>query len=154
SYSVVEVRTSGGLTGYGEGPPVASAGFADARKFWIGRAATSYVTAGPALPLAGAMDMALLDIFGKACNAPVYRVLGGPTRNKVRAFASVQTPAAVEQAAAVGHRAFGVPLPTAAARNQGRAYQRDLESLLEQLRRGHGQDYDFVLEADSSLSPG
>jgi galactonate dehydratase len=154
SYSVVEVRTSGGLAGYGEGPAVAAAVFADVRRFWVGRAATSYVTAGPALALAGAVDMALLDIVGKASNAPVYRVLGGPTRNKVRAFASVQTPAGVEQAAAAGHRAFGVRLPGAAARNQGRAYQRDLEALLEQLRRGHGQDYDFVLEADSSLSPG
>jgi L-alanine-DL-glutamate epimerase-like enolase superfamily enzyme len=30
--------------------------------------------------------MARLDLVGKACNAPVYCVLGGPTRSKVRAL--------------------------------------------------------------------
>src|SRR5437899_517212 len=65
-YSVVRVRTRGGITGFGEGPAVSAGQFAKARQFWTGRPATSYVTTGPALPLAGAMDMALLDIMGKA----------------------------------------------------------------------------------------
>jgi L-alanine-DL-glutamate epimerase-like enolase superfamily enzyme len=32
-----------------------------------------------------------LDIVGKAANAPVYRVLGGPTRSKVRPYSSTRT---------------------------------------------------------------
>jgi galactonate dehydratase len=154
SYAIVEVRTNGGIVGYGEGPLVASADFARVRSFWVGRAASSYVTAGAPLPLAGAMDMALLDIMGKACRAPVYRLLGGPTRHKVRVFTPVDAASGVEFAASSGYRAFGVPLPAGAARNQGRAYQRDLETMLAELRRGRGAEYEFVIQADSALTAG
>jgi galactonate dehydratase len=154
SYTVVEVRTNGSITGFGEGPPVSPAEFAAARRFWIGRPASAYVTAGAPAPLAAAMDMALLDIAGKACRAPVYRLLGGPTRHKVRAFATLSTAGHLESAAGAGYRAFGVSLPAASARNQGRAYQRDVEALLASLRRGPGVAFDFVLEANSALTAG
>ena len=157
SYTIVEVRTDGGIVGYGEGSPAAAGVLADARRFWIGRAATAYVSAGSAPPLAAAMDMALLDITGKACRAPVYRFLGGPTRHKVRAFTSLERAtraAGLERAAAAGYRAFGVPVPPPAARNQGRAYQRDLEALLVELRRDSSGSFDYVLEIDSTLTAG
>ena len=34
----------------------------------------------------GAIDIALWDIKGKACGRPVYELLGGPTRDKVRLY--------------------------------------------------------------------
>jgi galactonate dehydratase len=34
----------------------------------------------------GGLNIALLDIVGQATKAPIYRVLGGPTRNKARAI--------------------------------------------------------------------
>ncbi|GIT59474.1 MAG: hypothetical protein Ct9H300mP19_14220 [Dehalococcoidia bacterium] len=34
----------------------------------------------------GAIDIALWDIKGKSLNKPVYELLGGPTREKVRLY--------------------------------------------------------------------
>src|SRR5436190_3978958 len=38
-----------------------------------------------------AIDMALWDITGKAWGVPVYRLLGGPTRDKVRVYPTAKT---------------------------------------------------------------
>ena len=32
----------------------------------------------------------MLDVLGKFTNAPVYQVLGGPTRNQARALARIE----------------------------------------------------------------
>ncbi|MGH2458302.1 MAG: enolase C-terminal domain-like protein [Chloroflexota bacterium] len=37
-------------------------------------------------PTVGLLDLALWDIAGKARNEPVYRLLGGPTRERIRAY--------------------------------------------------------------------
>jgi galactonate dehydratase len=150
SYSIVRVRTRRGLTGFGEGPPVPDSEFAPIQQYWMGKPATSYTTTGPLLPLSGAVDIALFDIIGKNANAPVYPVLGGPTRNKVRAFTS----ASLQRATAAGYRAVSVTVPSPAARNQGQAYQRDLRKVLESLRSNSGDQFDFVLDGAGLLTPG
>ncbi len=153
TYAVLAVRTRGGLTGHGEGPVPSAADLARARQFWTGRPATAYATAPPGLPLAGAMDMALLDIAGKVCKAPVYRLLGGPTRNKVRALAALTGASDLDRAVAAGFRAFRIPVPKPAARNQGQAYQRSIRQLFETLR-ARGEQFDFVLDAGGALTAG
>jgi len=85
--------------------------------------------------------MALLDVLGKSCKAPVYRLLGGPTRAKVRAFAS---PSALDFPIAV------IDLPAPASRNQGKAYQNRVRTLVDAVPPGS----DFVLQADGRLTPG
>jgi galactonate dehydratase len=157
SYTVLRVKTRSGLTGYGECASITKAELTAAQRFWIGRPATAYVQVKTDSAVNGAVDIALLDIVGKACNAPVYRVLGGPTRNKVRAFTSVnganhsETAAAMKRAASAGYRAFGLTLPPPAARNQGQAYQIEARRLAEELRSQGG---DFVLEGAGILTPG
>jgi galactonate dehydratase len=71
----------------------------------------------------------------------VYRVLGGPTRSKVRAFSSLhsdRSPVAV----------LDVPAPV--WRNQGKAYQNRILELANAIPA----DRDFVLAANGSLTPG
>jgi galactonate dehydratase len=141
-YAVVRVKTRSGLTGWGE---CAQAAEQDARaleKEWTGRPATLHAAVDRSIPLAGALDMAMLDILGKACHAPVYRVLGGPTRNKVRAF--------TDSAAAPGFQAVAAPVPPPLSRNQGKAYMNEVQALVKRL----GDDRDFVLDGHGRLTPG
>jgi galactonate dehydratase len=140
-YSFLRVKTRSGLTGWGECAQAAEQDAKTLEKEWLGRSATSYAAIDRSSLLAGALDIALLDILGKSCRAPLYRVLGGPTRHKVRAFTG-------SNAAAFG--AVGIAAPKPASRNQGKAYENQLLSLLKQLP----DDRDFVLCANGSLTPG
>jgi galactonate dehydratase len=140
-YAILRVKTRSGLTGWGE---CAQASPQDARALentWAGRPATLYAAIDASSPLGGALDMAMLDILGKACRAPVYRVLGGPTRHKVRAFTDSEAP---------GFQAVAVRVPPPAARNQGKAYQNQMQELVKAL----GDNRDFVLDARGRLTPG
>ena len=148
SYTILRVKTRSGLTGFGECGQVSKEDLASAQQFWTGRPATSYAQVQFDSPIAGAIDMALLDIVGKACGAPVYRVLGGPTRNKARVFASVSD---VGAAATAGYKCFGVRVPRPAARNQGKAFENEVRRVVDTVRsNGH----DFVLEGGALLTPG
>lgn len=139
-YSLLKVTTQSGLVGWGECAYNPAADLEALQSAWIGRPANAYATIAAATPFRAALDIAFLDIVGKAAKAPVYRVLGGPTRNKVRAYSSPysQFPVAV------------IDVPAPASRNQGKAYQ---NRILELIDRVPG-DGDFVLAGNGVLTPG
>jgi galactonate dehydratase len=141
-YTVLRVKTRSGLTGWGECAQAAEQDARAVEKEWSGRPATLYAAIDRSMPLAGALDMAMLDILGKACRAPVYRVLGGPARNKVRVL--------TDSAAAPGFHAVAVTVPPPLSRNQGKAYMNQVQALV----KGLGEDRDFVLDAHGRLTPG
>jgi galactonate dehydratase len=129
------------LIGWGECRYDPNADFKAVESAWTGRPANAYATIEPSTPFRAALDIALLDILGKAANAPVYRVLGGPTRNKVRAYSSPHTeefPVAV------------IEVPAPASRNQGKAYQNRILELVNAVPA----ERDFVLAANGVLTPG
>ena len=47
---------------------------------------------GTELRALSALDVALWDIFGQVCNQPVYRLLGGPVRDKIMVYNSCDNP--------------------------------------------------------------
>lgn len=124
------------------------------------RAATSYAGSVVGSPIHPAAIAAMLDIIGQACAAPLFRVLGGPTRNKVRVMTSLDGSAGAELEASLssglkaGFRAFQVPAPAPGARNQGQAYVRSVRARLKALRTPARDNVDFVLDAAGRLSPG
>ena len=164
SYTVLEVQTKGGLTGYGECSAAPADALALAKQTALGQAATSYEVISRQLAgsagMQAAVVMALLDITGKYAKAPLYQVLGGPTRNKARALAPLtgasdsELVAQMKRAHGVGHRAFLVPAPAVAAANQGQAFVKATRGRLESLRADGGPDVDFVLDGGGRLSPG
>src|SRR5437868_1997135 len=66
----------------------------------------AFYRGGPILTSAlSGIDQALWDIKGKALGVPVYELLGGPTRKRVRVYAHANTPEKLRQKVARGFTA-------------------------------------------------
>src|SRR5512145_1924222 len=84
----------------------------------------AFYRGGPILTSAlSGIDMALWDIKGKLLGVPVYELLGGPTRQRIRVYAHAGTPELVKERKAQGFTAF----KTGPARLNGR-YARAVEN--------------------------
>ncbi len=119
--------------------------FQQATRGVTGHPATAWAHLAAQLPesLAGPLNIALLDIVGKFSRAPVYQILGGPTRNKVRVMARAGNLDAVQALWDRGHRAFAVDAG-------------DPKTIAARLRaiRTRLPDADFVLDGGGKLSTG
>jgi galactonate dehydratase len=164
AYSVVKIQTRSGIAGFGECAPLTGAEIAGAKKVLQGRPATAFEVCAPLLaefPLAQAgLNVAMLDCLARRAKAPIFQVLGGPTRYRVRALVSLSGDSdaslvrSLERGQAAGFRAFLVPVPVAANANQGQAFVLAIKKRLETLRAAAGRDCDFVLDGAGRLSPG
>jgi galactonate dehydratase len=163
-YAILKIETAGGIAGWGETRLIRPAELAKAAAILRGRQATEYAPLHAqlaALPeIQAAANMALLDIVGQAAKAPVYQVLGGPTRHKARALAPLAGAddaalvAALKRAQAAGFRAFLVPAATPAAWNSGQAFIVANRKRMEALRAAGGEQSDFVVDCGAALSAG
>ena len=165
TYTVLRLETRGGLAGYGECADITPRDLAAMLEAVRGKPATQFATVRYQLEnapagLMAALNMAMLDVAGRSVNAPVYQVLGGPTRNKCRALAPLEgaddsaLAASVRRAHDAGYRAFLVPAPAPAARNQGQAFVLAARKRLDTLREAAGAGADFVLDCGGALVPG
>jgi galactonate dehydratase len=164
AYTCVRLRTRSGAIGYGECPAISSTDVATLRAAIRGKEASSFESIRLGLtvqaPAFAALNMAMLDLVGKFTRAPVFQVLGGPTRNKARALARVEgetdeaIAAAVGRSRAAGYRAFLIPVPAMHARNHSATLVNATLQRLDRIRLAAGQGSDFVLDGGGRLTPG
>ena len=161
SYVVLQVNTQSGLTGYGECNSLTATDLKVTNQAVNGRAATSYQALDALVPAAirGGLNIALLDIVGKATKAPVYRVLGGPTRNKARAITRLsgntdeELKSDLQKQLAAGYRAFLIPIPSPTARNMGSDFAHLSVARLKTMK-ATAPEADFAFEGNGRLTPG
>jgi galactonate dehydratase len=124
------------------------------RRFYRGGPAT-----GAAL---SAIDMALWDIKGKACGLPVYQLLGGLARTKVRVYGHVGGNTAAEAAkqakqrvakgiTAIRFRAFH-SYDAVGLHDHKLAVQQQIEYLAA-IREAVGDEIDLILECHGRYDP-
>ncbi|MBI1787756.1 MAG: galactonate dehydratase [Acidobacteria bacterium] len=116
----------------------------------------AFYRGGPILTSAlSGIDQALWDIKGKALGVPVYELLGGPTRDRVRVYAHAGTPEAMRAAMQKGFSAFKTgPAKRRPARyvETPAAVQYAADKFAE-LRRAVGNDVDIGIDFHGAISP-
>ncbi len=116
----------------------------------------AFYRGGPILTSAlSGIEQALWDIKGKALNVPIYELLGGPTRQRIRVYAHARTPSAVRIAKASGYTAFKTGVKN--ARQSGIvASPQFIEEATEafaNLREAAGKDADIGIDFHGAISP-
>lgn len=116
----------------------------------------AFYRGGPILTSAlSGIDMALWDIKGKALGVPVYELLGGPTRERVRVYAHARSPAAIKALLAKGFTAF----KTGPAKRRPSRYVetpaevRYAAERFAELRETAGDDVDIAIDFHGAISP-
>jgi galactonate dehydratase len=150
--TVLRIETDTGLRGYGESRRLAARELALLKQVAIGADPSSFEVLRAHLAGASsaqaALNMAVLDVLGKQAKAPIYSLLGGATRHKVRILTPLKDIAAQKQA---GERAFIVPVVS--AKGSRFDFVARTVAQLTKLREQGGEDVDFVLDGQGKLPP-
>jgi len=162
-----KVYTDAGLVGLGEGSvtskelTVAAAiqeherflvgkDPADIELLWQGMYRNPRWRGGPILNSAiSAVEIALWDILGQALGVPIYKLLGGAARTRIRMYLDVGgTPEAYLQAKEQGFTAAKCTLPAPInGVMQPSASVRDAVKRLTAIRKAVGDDFDIAVDA-------
>ncbi len=173
-WTFLKVHTDAGITGIGE--PITESrsrttaeAVAEVAPYLVGKDPRAVVhhwqaiyrhafyRGGPVLTSAlSGIDMALWDIKGKALGVPVYELLGGPTRRRVRVYSHAGTPAAMLADIRRGFTAF----KTGPAKRRGAmrfvGTPKDIAFAVEQfagLRKAVGDDIDIGIDFHGAIPP-
>jgi len=116
----------------------------------------AFYRGGPILTSAlSGIDQALWDIKGKALGVPVYELLGGPTRHRIRVYAHARSPERLKEQVALGFTAFKTgPAKRRPARYlETPAEVRYAAEKFAELRKAAGDDIDIAIDFHGAVSP-
>lgn len=170
----LKVHTDQGVVGWGE--PIVegraetcAAAVAELAKYLVGQDPRQVVhhwqamyrhafyRGGPVLTSAiSGVDMALWDIKGKALGVPIYELLGGPTRSRVRVYAHIRNrPELLRQRRAEGFTAFktGVRDLTQSGIVASPAFISRAADNFAALREAGGDEADIGIDFHGAISP-
>lgn len=116
----------------------------------------AFYRGGPILTSAlSGIDQALWDIKGKALGVPVYELLGGPTRQRIRVYAHASTPQEMRERMAQGFTAFKTgPAKKRPARIiENKAFIDYVAEQFATLREAVGPEADIGIDFHGAISP-
>jgi len=165
SWVFVKISTDAGITGWGEmlkdDAKACAAGALEVADYLVGQDPRpvarhwqaihrgSFYRGGPIkTAILSGIDMALWDITGKCYGVPVYKLLGGPTRDRIRVYGEVS------EKTGVNAMKIGPP-----ASRQGYKYvegPKFVEEVVERfkaLRDKHGSGVDIALDFHGAIQP-
>lgn len=133
---------------------------------WQAMYRTTYFRGALIMSAISAIDIALWDIKGKALGVPVYELLGGKCRDRVRAYAPVFEFTADEMASgcrklkAKGFTAARLMITDSVSKSRGSVrdsiISKRVNTAIEKVRvcrEAVGDDFDLCLEVHRSMSP-
>jgi len=166
SWVFVKISTDAGIVGWGEmlkdDAKACAAGALEVGDYLVGQDPCrvvhhwqaihrgAFYRGGPIkTAILSGIDQALWDIKGKVYGVPVYKLLGGPTRDRVRVYGKVSEETGVS-AMKVGPRALGrQPIKYL----EGQRYVDAVVESFKVLREKYGDDVDIGIDFHGAVQP-
>ena len=166
SWVFVKISTDAGITGWGEmlkdDAKACAAGALEVADYLVGQDPLrvvfhweaihrgAFYRGGPIKSaISSGIDQALWDIKGKAFGVPVYKLLGGPTRDRVRVYGTVSEETGVN-AMKVGPRMEG---RKATKYIEGKKAIDEIVENFRALRDEHGDGVDIGIDFHGAVQP-
>ena len=166
SWVFVKISTDAGITGWGEmlkdDAKACAAGALEVGNYLVGQDPTrvtfhwqaihrgAFYRGGPVkTAISSGIDQALWDITGKVYGVPVHRLMGGPTRDRVRVYGTVSEK--------TGVNAMKVLLSNNKRRpykyNEGQMFIEEVVERFKELRQKMGKNVDIGVEFHGAVQP-
>jgi len=116
----------------------------------------AFYRGGPILTSAlSGIDQALWDIKGKALGVPVYELLGGPTRDRVRIYTRANSPEQLRERVREGWITFktGVAKERPARQVENPGFIQHAADSFAALREAAGPDIDIAIDFHGAIPP-